>query len=125
MKIEYWAEYLHPGSFYPEETTKQLGGSTVTEALDNCPAGAFAFTIYEIVVREGELEDGEKIVDRKKRNQSKRYYPGATLKTLAEVEAMWPDHAILASNMRCNDWPVVVLTRRGDYQPINSGDQIL
>ena|SRR5260370_29692775 len=125
MTIEHWAEYFYPGSLFTESENKKLKARDVNKALAACLPGAFAFQFYDVCVKVGVLEDGEKIEKRTRRNDSGRYYPGGILKTLEEVEAMGKDYSILASNMRCNNWNPVVLTRRGNYQPFERNDVLL
>jgi hypothetical protein len=124
MKTEHWVEYLHPGSFYPEESRLRLKQYSATEALRKLPKTAFAFTLYDVEIRSGKLEDGETIEQRKKVNESGRFYPGGEIKYLEEIKSMGEGFEILASNMENNDWNSVVRTRAGNFQPFKTEDRI-
>lgn len=126
MKIEHHVEILYPGSFYPEEYTYKISRRETSEVYKHAKPGMFCFSYYDVEVRSGKLEDGELITDHKIVNKSGRFYPGGTLLNLTEVKLLGPDFRILASNMECNGWKVIVKTRRGNFQPFEEGrDTIL
>lgn len=124
MVVEHWAEYWLPGSFVSETDTKKLEYRSVEEALRKMPKNAYAFNLYDIRVRTGQLEDGHDIVDRKAENRSGRYYPGGRRYNLDEAKREHGERSILVSNMECNKYDVVK-TRLGNYQPIEPGDSII
>jgi len=125
MVIEHWVEYFIPGSLFSESDYVKLQTRNVAAAVAKMPKNAFAFQLYDVCVREGVLEDGKKITDRKEENRSGRYYPDGKLYSLQEAIADHGEKSILVSNMRCNKWDPLVKTRLGNHQPFEKDDMII
>lgn len=115
------AEFLLPGTLFPESTTITVDDSDPEAIAKLAPNGAFCFTTYEIT--EAPDLGPEFTVTPRPRNRSGRFYLGGTLHDLDEVRAMGFD--ILASNMRSNGWPTVIRCRTGNWQPFTADDQLL
>lgn len=122
MTIEHWAEYWHPGSLFAEDSHKQLRSRSTVEALAKMPNSAFAFRLYDVRVLTGTLEDGSSTEKRTTENESKTYYPGGAVYDVEGIRSLDGDHRILISNMEGNDWPVVVKTRLGNFQPFENAE---
>jgi hypothetical protein len=125
MKIEHWVKYFIPGTLFSEEDTQKITNRNVAAAVAKMPKYAFAFQFYDVVVKEGTLEDGTKITDRKPVKFSGRYYPEATTYTLDDIKREKGEDSILTRNMISSDYKVVVKTRCGNYQPLEEGDQVI
>jgi hypothetical protein len=99
MTTETWVQYYIPGTLFSETETRQLTSRNITDALEHMPKWAFAFDFHDVVIKQGYLEDGETIENRKAQNYSGRYYPDATVYNLEAVEKEFGEKSILASNM--------------------------
>lgn len=111
-----YVEFLLPGTFMPEMITREVVDRQV-ETLD-IPKNAYAFSFYDVLSTEAEgelLESGEL-------NKSGRYYVGARVLTLKEVEREYPNERILIDNIRFNHWDEIILCRTGNFQPPQDGD---
>lgn len=70
-------------------------------------------------------EDGKKMRDTEIFNEGGKFYPGGVVYSLNDIKAMGQDFHILALNMEGNDWPKVVKTRAGNFQPFLDEDVVL
>lgn len=119
--------FLYPGSLFPEEgrTLRIDNDGTATVLAASPDEHWFA---AEVSIGEWERwtsESGEEKWHRTRERPTKfRIYVGERF-TADDVAALPGDHAILLSNMRANDWPVVVRTRCGNWQPIEGDDVVL
>lgn len=131
--MEHFIEYYDGRRFFTETYTEQIPERTVAAALAVLPPYAFGFRFFDLVDEKPEVPDlGPDIVvevRRKRLNVSGRYYVGGTVYTLAQIEAKarrnkekW---GILASNMRGNGWPRVVVTATGNTQALEEGDCVV
>lgn len=116
-----YVAYDLPGTFEAEHDSRPVASRDPRVAADTAPAGAFAFTFYDVVTTE---VDGVELRSRP-RNHSSRYFIGGTVRTVAEVEAMEGDRSILLSNMRGNGWDRVIFCPAGNVQPLESGDVVV
>lgn len=82
----YKAEYLMPGSLFPEETAAVLNSYDPEEALGKAPEGAFCFTLYEVTSPPPDLGPEFRVLP-VARNRSGRYYIGGDT-LLPEPEAV-------------------------------------
>ena len=117
--IKTYATFYHPGSFFPEETTREVVSRDV-DALRPFPPSAFAVVFYDLV--EGEIDGVE--VSSIPRNYSKRVYIGGEVFTLDQL----PDddkHHRLRSNAECNGWPALIRCRTGNWQPFREGETVV
>lgn len=120
-----YIEYLYPGSFFSEEETKVVKNRS--PKTHKIPNGVFAFRYFDQTSKTVRVGGNPQVVFGKRKNISKTYYPDGTLCTISDLKLdNSQDFSILISNMECNDWPVVVRTRRGNYQPFDEKkDEIL
>lgn len=123
------ARYFHPGSFVSEESTTRLTARDPQEALDRAPGSAFAFQLFDIpdpAAAQAAAGDGFEVIP-KPFNESGRYYINGLLKTINQLEIENRDGEldILIANAKCNNWPVLVLCRTGNWQPFEEGDEVL
>lgn len=125
MKVQSYVEYMIGGRFFGEEESKAIAERTDDEALANLPRMAYAYRFYDLRTLSGKLENGEPIEKSTRENVSGWHYPDAETFNADRIAALKGYHEILLSNMRCNDWPLVVRTRLGTWQPFNDGDVIV
>jgi len=114
---KHYIKFLHPGSFWPEETIIEIEDRS---KIPEVPKTAFAYEFFDM--EETEL-DGEKLYGNRK-NKSARTYLGEVL-TYEQVEKSVPDSRILLSNMKSNGWEKIVKTRMGNFQPLEEGDTVI
>lgn len=125
MTTEHWVKFLLPGTLFPEETRVQLESRSTREAMAFADKNAYAFKLYDVEVRTGVLEDGEKIENRRMVNESGMYFIGGKLldkEDIAKENELNNRYSILLSNMESNGYEYVVRCRTGNYQPFQEGD---
>jgi hypothetical protein len=115
--IQTYVEFMFPGSFFSETTTRKVS-SRVTPT--DIPEGAYGYRFFD---RQELTEGGETLIG-KNTNYSGTTYPGGVTFTVEQVENLPGDYKILASNMRNNGYDLVVRTRRGNFQPFNKDDSL-
>jgi len=120
-----YVEFLYPGALFSEEESQVIKDRDIKKILKIMPKGAYCFRIYDQTSKETKVDGEKRVVFGKEKNKTKKYYPGGTPYTLDQVKKMGKDFSILASNMECNNWPIVVKTRAGNFQPFEEGDIIL
>lgn len=120
--------FCSPGSFVHETTTKEIDGWDVHRAVEmaseiNERYNSKPFGFYFRTKGRHDHELDSKVLD-----ESKMYYLGGKVESLAEVEARNdPKEEILRSNMKCNHWDYII-TNTNSYkitQPIRKGDIVL
>lgn len=121
MTTKHYVEFFYSGIITADTSCRPSDHRD--PARVSLPDGAYAFHFFD---REETELDGETLRGERK-NVSPTYYPGGTVKTLAEIEALHdPRDRILLSNMRGNDWPAVVYTRFGNWpQPYREGREVV
>jgi len=127
-----YVAYLHPGSFFSEESVSKVPNRDPNQQTKDAPQSAFAFFYYDIVTSVVDVE-GERIETAStRRNISKTYYVDAELLDYAAVEALANEegisptsHRILLSNMHGNGYDLVVRCRTGNFQPYEPDKQEL
>ena len=123
--IKTYVEYIFPGALFSETERKEVKERNPKKTAQHAPKGAFAFRFYDQSSKNTTIDGEKTVVYGKQKNISPTYYPGGIKFSLPEIKAMGKSHDILASNMECNRWPVVVKTRRGNFQPLENTDVIL
>lgn len=120
------ATYSYPGSFFSEDTSRELREPTLAAAIDARPDDRwFAVEIKRTPIKVFRADDGEeRILSAGKPVKVGKWYVGEEF-TAEEVEALDGDHHILVSNMRGNGWATVCRTRLGNWQPVEQGDHVL
>jgi len=119
MKIKTFVDFSLPGVFMPEHSVHEVESRDVDNLA--IPKSAFAFKFYDVKY----FDDDGDTLSSGQLNVSPRHYVNARKMTLENVMSEYPDAKILHSNMRCNDWDVVVLCRTGNFQPFGEGDVLL
>jgi hypothetical protein len=114
-----YVEILYPGILFSEESVKEVNGRNPSAIVKGLESGAFGFRFYDQVETTIILDGKPKKVASDRKNESGMYYPGGRLFTLDEVKSMGKDFHILASNMEGNNWPIVVRSRVGNFQPFD------
>jgi hypothetical protein len=123
--ITTYVEYLHPGSFYPEDTTAVVTERDPARVAREAAADVFAFRFYD-VARTVVTIDGEDVTLRSGAVRSSGlYYIDAEQLTSADVAALPGDHSILLANMRGNGWDPILRCRTGNFRPLEDGDVII
>jgi len=120
-----YVEYELPGAFVAEQERRRVTSRDPRAAAQEAPPQAFAFSFYDVVTATVDV-DGEQVTTTSlNRNRSGRYFIDGELFDAAGIEALPGDHHILLANMRGNGWGHVVRCRTGNFQPFNSGDEIV
>lgn len=121
---------LYPGSFFPEDGRPvELPDASFEAALAAVTDDGGWFALQVTTVEQKRWDDGEGGELWKQIGApiaAYRIYVGEEF-TAEDIES-WPtadQHDILLSNMRGNDWPTVVKTRRGNFQPVEHGDVVI
>lgn len=117
MKIKHEVVFSSPGTFFHEETRKEISkadprmaaamAKTITERYGATPFGFRFITqkVAEPIEREGVTYRADPIPV----EETGTFYLGGRLRTVDEIRAEAnPKESILLSNMECNAWPVVV-----------------
>ena len=119
--------FYSPGTFVAEQTTKCVASWDVEKAVAMVPEikeryGATPYGFQFHTKRRGTGDFEPKEIDR-----SPMYYVNCRVQTLEDVEAEGPSCAILAQNMRSNNWDRVVTTEEGWKwtQPLGETDVVL
>lgn len=115
--------FFYPGSLFEERASEPVGSRDLAKLT--VPKGAYAFQFFDRTDGVIELDGDLTPVMGKAKNHSPRYYPDGKVLTLAEVEAERGADSILAQNMRDNGWGCIIRTRRGTYQPLEEGDEVV
>lgn len=122
MKI--FCELLFPGSFYPEEQVIAVDVRD-PQAIAAEHSGAFSFQFFDQVSAEVEVDGVKRRVFGDRKNLSPKYFPGGTVFTKDDIEAMGPEFRILRANMNNDGWGVMVKTRRGNFQPFTKDCEVI
>lgn len=132
---KHFVEFLSPGTFVAESTTRPIDSWDVAEAcrmaediVERHGARPYGFRFLTKLVADPvpDGEGGTLRVEPKEVATSGIHYLNGTILTLADI----PDdseHAILRSNMRGNGWDRIVETRNGYRwtQPFTDKDRIV
>jgi len=124
-QIKTYVAILYPGTLFEEDEVRTVSSRDISAVMDKLPKNAFAFYFFDQTSKEVSIEGKKRIIYGDAKNKSGRFFPGGIMYSLAQVEKMGPKYAILASNMRANNWMVVVKTRLGNFQPFLPKDSIL
>lgn len=132
------AEYLTPGAFMPEETSRELDEHDATEAAEKAPTTAYCFYLYDLPEDPPfEYDDELWTVLPKPQNRSARYYLGGELFTVDDIKAELetptrfredgePEFTpVLLSNIEGNGYPKAIKCRMGNWQPFTDKDTLL
>lgn len=121
--LKHYVRYLYPGVFMPEEKVEEVKKRDIK--IKNPPKlsslDCFAYYFFDRM----EIEFGKEILKGNECNQSKRYYVGGKLYTLAKLKKEKPGLTTLVNNMECNHWKKVILCRTGNWQPFMKGDILI
>jgi hypothetical protein len=120
-----YVRYLYPGAFFSEDSAHAVSGRDPARVAREAPDGVFAFELYDVAAMTVTI--GGEQVEMKSRvlHKTGRYYINAEKLTAADVEALPGDHRVLADNMRCNGWDIMLRCRTGNYQPLQEGDEVV
>lgn len=124
---KHFVTFYSPGTFMPEETTKEVDAWSPELAL------AMAADIVErhgarpYAFRFTTRSRGPDDLDSKVSASSGLHYFGCDVLTLAEVKATYSNENILIGNMERNDIARVAVPREGwkGFYPVSSGDVVL
>jgi thymidylate kinase len=114
-----YVEILYPGILFSEPESREVKSRNTMKIAKSLKHAAFAFKFYDQVETTILLDGKPKVVAGDRKNESGMYYPDGQIFTLEEVKMLKPakDYSILASNMEGNNYPLVVKTRVGSWQP--------
>jgi hypothetical protein len=128
-KIErHFVTFLSPGTFVHEETTKPIEKWDVKKAKSMAKKiverhNATPFAFYFTTRARNETDLDSRVIA-----ESKRYYLGGKVETLAEVKARaTKEDEILVANMEGNHWDRII-TNTNSWrvcQPLADGDVVL
>ena len=128
MVKKHFVEFFSPGSFFAETDTKSIDSWDIDKAKEMAKSitqryGAKPYAFRFITRGRTDDELDSKVVE-----QSGYYFINGVVKTLEEIKAENnPDNRILISNMECNGWDRVVITR-SPYrwtQPFGKEDSVV
>lgn len=120
---------LYPGSFFPEDgrpvEIPDADSSTALATVGD-DDGWFAVEVETATQKRWTDGDGGEMWTTVGEPSSYRIYVGEAL-TAVDIEHRndGSDYRTLLSNMRGNGWERVVLTRRGNLQPLEPGDVVV
>lgn len=115
---KWYVEFLHPGSFYPEESRIEIASQG---AQFDIPESAYAYTIYSVETRTTTVES--EVFEKKIRTTIPgRVYIGGEVLTLDDLPDT-SEFSILRGNMRSNNYERVIRCRTGNYQPFTAEDK--
>ena len=129
--------FYSPGTFVSESTKKEIAewdprlavaiAETITERYGAKPY-AFRFSTMLVAAPVSDGEGGTLKVEPREVAASGYHFLGGTLETIDEIEVRAdPKESILVSNMRGNDFPIVVVNTNSwkSVQPFGEGDCIV
>lgn len=130
--VRHMVEYLLPGWFMPEKTTRELPERSAEAAVALAPEGAYCFQFYDSPIVDFEFDAARFRVLPIAQNKSKgRYYIGGEvftpddLRSLAVAEGDPGKYRTLIANVECNDWGRAIRCRCGNWQPFEEGDEVV
>lgn len=115
MNITY-VEFLFPGTFFSETTTREVDDRSPPTDI---PKGCYGYRFFS----QSKAEVNGEVLRGMPKDYSGTTYFGEVL-TLDDIEKL-PGTEILQSNMRINEWETIVRTIRGNYQPLYEGDKVI
>lgn len=137
MRNRYTAEYLYPGSFFPESIHREIDAPTLQAAIAAAPQetegtyfvkdGWYAVEIFTITEKRFVADDGEETWIK----QGKPEKHTAIVGHLVHIDSIPDDdeHRILRSNVRSNSrepWVgYAVKTRAGNWQVASDWDEVV
>ena len=123
---KHFVRFISAGSFTSEETIKEIDCWDVQKAIA---------ISKKIVERHGAKPYGFQFITRSRKDdeldsrvikRSGIYYIDGIVETLDEIKAKKsPSNQILISNMECNRWDKVVITKTGWTLPFNEDDHVI
>lgn len=136
---KHYVTFYSPGTLFMEQTTRpieawdpKLAIGVGADVVERYGAKPFAFSFSTRIERDPVPDDegGTLKVEPKTVATSCRYFIGERgtwdLLRLSQMKET-PESEILRSNMRCNDWPIVIESRRSYRvtQPFESHDVVI
>ncbi len=118
MKTEIYIKCWFPGIFLSHQSS--IGPVEFTDpkvAMSRIEKSCYAFQFVEKIVQQAILENGETIEHIGWKDIGKRYFPGGKIYDEGDVKREVKGNENLLENMRINEWPLVVKTRLGNFQP--------
>ena len=122
MTLKTYVEYLLPGIFMPEESTKEIKGGSrdLKLALKQIPEACYCFKFYDVET----IEQNGEVLRGKAKNHSGWYYPDGEKihwKKIPNTEK----NRILINNIEHNGLGGYgIKTRIGNWQWLQEGDVI-
>ncbi len=125
---KHFVTFVSPGSFFTEETTRDIGSWDPEVAMKMAGGiteryGARPFGFYFTTRERGFLD-----FDSKETQKSGVYYLGGVISTLEDVIARDdPDEKIMLNNMECNGWDRMIVNTNSyrACQPFRKDDCLL
>jgi len=122
--IQTYVRFWLPGAFFGEDYTRKVTGRSI-EDITPLPCGTYAYEFYDVATTSIVYKGKRTVLDSKTINESGRFFPNAEVMTVEDVASKVPDSHILIDNMRGNQWSAVVLCRTGNFQPFETGDEVV
>ena len=119
--------FYTPGSFMPNESTKEVPGLDTEQIAAMAPKNAYSFIVQEFSEKTTTV-DGEDFSKKEAVGEPQRFYLGGDLYTVDELKEKFAgDHSkeTLIANFEGNDWPKAILCRTGNWQPFYDDDVLL
>ena len=114
--LKHYVEFLYPGMFTSETTKEEIAERN--ESHITLPKNSFGFRFTDR--EEVKLENG-KVLKGEFENSTGIYYEGRKM-NLSQIKKEMPESTILISNMECNHWDNVVVTKFKQVFPLNEKD---
>ena len=132
MKFRSMAGYDCPGSFFPEEETRELPERSVEVAVKQAPENAYAFVLYDLPIPDFDYDEELFTICPKPQNSSARHFIGGKiftadeLRDLAVKEGDVDKYRVLIANVTQSAFGGengrAIRCRTGNWQPFFPGD---
>lgn len=109
VKLTHYVRFYYPGIMFSETSIQEIKENDDVQIPKSC----FTYEFFDMDLTGTEI------------NISGKHYIGDVY-TIEDIEKMQdPSLDILLSNMKCNNFPKVVKTNIGNYQPLKEGDIVV
>lgn len=115
--MKHYIEVFYPGSFFSESSAKEISSR---DTLPEIGEKAFGYRFFD---RESTMQNGEELLGKAK-NYSNSFYIGEELSAVQAI-ARHPGNSILKSNIECNGYARLVLTKFGQLLPLEENDVVI
>lgn len=122
MVTKTFIRFFYPGVLFSETSDKEVPRRD-PNATREFPKSCYAFRFYDIDEETVEAFGRKETIRDKAKNWSPTYYLGGEILNKAEVKRR--GMKIAHTNMECNGWDRVVLTRYGQVFPVEDDEPVI